>query len=178
MTPLLNAETLGLLVDEPDGLENPAYGDYCIQGASVIVADAAGHPDWIGVAPDGTAMTAVVAPRRAVMIAEQLAKRSYKNPDAIVSEGNVGPIGGDRTVEEFARTFELTEVEAAYLESVKVDTGIVGGGSPQLWTLEIVNRPYTPNWATIWLPDLDPMAKSWPVGTEGVDDWAYGPALT
>lgn len=178
MTPLLTPETLGLLVDEVDALANAAYGDYCIQAASVLVADAAGHPDWIGVASDGTSMTPVVAPRRAVMIAEQLAKRAYKNPDAIVSEGSVGPIGGDRTVEDFARTFEFTPTEAAYLEQVKLDTGLVGTTRPALWTLEIEVRPYSPRWATIWLPDLDPMAKSWPVGTEGVDSWAYGPALT
>lgn len=173
MTPLLSAATLGLLVEEAT-LENPDYGDYCIQAASVLVADAAGHPDWIGIAPDGTTMTPVVAPRRAVMIAEQLAKRSYLNPNAVTREGNVGPIGGDTTIEDFARTFEFTPLEAAWLEDMKRRTGIVDTGASGLWTLAIENRPYPTRWATIYLPDLDPLADTWPVGTEGVDSWAYG----
>ena len=165
MTPMLDSATLELLVDE-EPLENPAYGDYCMRNASLIVADAAGHPDWVGVAADGTDIVPVAAPRRAVMIAEQLAKRSYLNPNAVVREGSVGPIGGDQTIEEFARTFELTEVEAAYLEEVRRTTGIVPlpGATGGLWTLEIEVRPYAANWADVYLPDLDPRAAPWPVG--------------
>jgi len=174
MTPLLIASTLELLADEQP-LDNPAYGDYCIQAASVLVAEAAGRPDWIGVAADGTEMVPVAAPRRAVMIAEQLAKRSYLNPEAIVAEGSIGPIGGDRTIEDFARTFEFTPVEQAYLDNIKATTGIVDTPSTGLWVLTIENRPYDANWATIFLPDLDPRAAPWPVGTEALDGYAYGP---
>jgi hypothetical protein len=179
MTPLLTADTLALLADEVEsGLENPAYGDYCIQSASVLVADAAGRPDWLGIAADGAEMTPNLAPRRAVMIAEQLAKRSYLNPNAVVQEGSIGPIGGDRTIEDFARTFEFTEVEAAYLAEVKRTTGIVDTGSAGtgLWTLEMEVRPYGADWATIFLPDLDPRAAPWPVGVEGNSYGAYGVA--
>ena len=165
-----------MLADEAPELSNPEYGDYCIQAASVIVADAAARPDWLGVAPDGTDIGVVPAPRRAVMIAEQLAKRSYLNPNAVVAEGSVGPIGGDRTIEDFARTFELTEIEAEYLAEVKRTTGIVdaGSGTGGLWVLQIENRPYGADWATIYLPDVDPRALPWPVGTEGQDYNAYG----
>jgi len=164
MTPLLTAATLAMLADEGDTPENLAYGDYCIQAASILVAEAAGHPDWLGVAADGTVMDPVAAPRRAVMIAEQLAKRSYLNPNAVVQEGSIGPIGGDRTIEEFARTFEFTEFEAAYLAELKAESGLVGGTGTGLWTLEMEVRPYGVNWADVFLPDLDPRAAPWPVG--------------
>jgi hypothetical protein len=175
MTPLLNSDTLELLAEESP-LERPEYGDYCIQAASVIVADAAGRPDWLGVAPDGSDMPVVAAPRRAVMIAEQLAKRSYINPNAVVAEGSVGPIGGDRTIEDFARTFELTEIESEYLAEVRRTTGIVdsGSGTGGLWVLQIENRPYGEDWAAIYLPDLDPRAAPWPVGINEYN--AYGGA--
>lgn len=173
MTPMLTAATLALLADESP-LERPAYGDYCIQAASVLVSNAAGHPDWIGVSATGADMAPVAAPRRGVMIAEQLAKRSYMNPNAIVREGNIGPIGGDATIEDFARTFEPTPVEQAWLDEAKRTSGIVGGSTGGgLWTLEIENRPYAADWATVYLPDLDPRADTWPVGVES-ESWAYG----
>ena len=176
MTPLLTAATLGLLADEQPDLENAAYGTYCIQAASVLVADAAGHPDWIGVSASGGDMIPVAAPRRAVMIAEQLAKRSYLNPNAVTREGNVGPIGGDTTIEDFARTFEFTPLEAAYLAEQKALSPLVATTGTGLWVLNIEVRPYPQDWATIYLPDVDPRAKPWAVGNEGVDSWAYGPA--
>ena len=173
---LLDRETLGLLVSE-DPLVNPEFADYVIQGASVMVSDAAGRPDWLGIAADGSDIDPVAAPRRAVMIAEQLAKRSYQNPDSIITEGNIGPIGGDRKVEDFARAFEFTPVEQAYLDDINLRTGIVdNGGVSGVWTLGFEVRPsYGVDWATIFLPELDPRAKLIPMGTEGVDGFAYGP---
>lgn len=173
MTPLLTAATLALIARE-DPLQDPNYATYCIESASWLVADETGHNDWLGLAGDGTSIPVVAAPRRAVMIAEQLAKRAYLNPDAIVQEGGVGPIGGDRTVEEFARTFEFTDAELEYLQSVAL--GKTKGGG--LWTQPTENLPVgTPADSTIYLPDLDPRAQWWPVGTEGVDDYAYTPLV-
>lgn len=180
MTPLILDSTLALLVDEPTGLENPEYGAYCINAASILAAEAAGRPDWLGLGPLGEDIAPVPAPRLAVMYAEQLAKRAYLNPNAIVSEGGIGPLGGDRTVEDFARTFEWTPSEAAYFEEVKRLTGIVdgGAGATALWTLEIENRPYPAAWATIYLNGVDPREQPWPVGTEGAwDAFMYGPAI-
>lgn len=173
MTPLLSPVTLALIARE-EPLADPEYATYCIESASWLVADETGHFDWLGVAADGSSIPVVAAPRRAVMIAEQLAKRAYLNPDAIVQAGSVGPIGGDRTVEDFARTFEFTAVELEYLDSVSIGTARAGGG---LWTMATENRPVStalPS-ATIYLPDVDPRADLWPVGTEGVDDYAYTP---
>lgn len=175
MTPLLTLDTLRIIAREtiPDGDE---WALYCIDSASTMVADEAGHPDWIGYDALGNAIPPVAAPRRAVMIAEQLAMRSFKNPDAVVSEGNVGPLGGDRTVEEFARTFTFTQMELDYLERVNTATGITGGTTGGLYTLTIDNAAAVLT-QTIYLPDLDPLADSWPMGTEGVDNWAYDPIV-
>lgn len=175
MTPLFPLSTLELLARESPLLDE-AYGEYCRESASVIVADRAAHLDWIGIASDGSQVLVVPAPRRAVMIAEQLAKRSYLNPDAIVAEGGIGPIGGDRTVEDFARTFELTEAEEIYLEAIAVANG--GGARPAntLSSIAIeVTTPLLSPETTIWVPDVDPRAEGWPIGTEEIDGWAYAP---
>lgn len=172
MKPLFPTSTLELLVRE-NPLEDGAYGDYCIVNASVIVANRAYRLDWIGLDADELEVPVVPAPRRAVMIAEQLAKRAYQNPDAIVTEGSIGPIGGDRTVEDFARTFELTAEEKEYLDTLAL--GRPGGTENQLWSLQTqVRSARIVGGATIRLPDLDARAKVWPVGTVGVDDYAYG----
>jgi hypothetical protein len=174
MTPLFPLSTLELLADEQP-LLRLAYGEYCRESASVIVADRVGAYAWLGVNDAGVAIPVVAAPRRAVMIAEQLAKRAYLNPDAIVAEGSIGPIGGDRTVEDFARTFELTEAEDAYLETLAVAAG-TSAKANRLGSIGIeVTTPMLVGDTTIWVPDLDPRAEAWPIGTEGVDDWAYAP---
>lgn len=172
MTPLLDRDTLALVARE-EPLSNVEWADYCIQAASVIVADTANHPDWLGLAADGTDLGApVAAPRRAVMIAEQLAMRSYKNPDAIVAEGSLGPIGGDRYLDEFARTFELTTAERETLEAIARDS--YPAAATGLVVIDIEVRP-RPTWRdTIWLPDVDPRAKSWPIGSEA-QAFAYTP---
>lgn len=175
MTPLLTLETLRIVAREDIADADP-WALYCIDSASTLVADEAGHPDWIGFDALGNTIPVVPGPRRAVMIAEQLAMRAYKNPDAIVSEGSIGPVGGDRTLEEFARTFTFTEAEAAYLERVNEQTGITGGATGGLYTMTISN-PAAILSQTIYLPDLDPLADSWPMGTEGVDNYAYDPLV-
>jgi S-methylmethionine-dependent homocysteine/selenocysteine methylase len=173
MTPLFPASTLELLADEQP-LDRPAYGDYCIASASIIVANRAWRLDWIGLDANEDPVAVVAAPRQAVMIAEQLAKRAYINPDAIVAEGGIGPIGGDRTVEDFARTFELTDEEKEYLDTFALGRPGATTGN-KLWSLRtVVREPELIGGATIWLPDLDPRAKVWPVGTTGIDEWAYG----
>lgn len=176
MTPLLTPTTLALIAQE-DVLSDPDYATYCIEAASYLVVDETGYSEWIGLNPDGTETAVVPAPRRAAMVAEQLAKRAYLNPNAVVAEGGVGPIGGDRTVEDFARTFEFTEAELEYLGKIAKDTGNAAGGG--LWTMEIENlgvgTTELPS-GTIFLPDLDPRADWWPLGSES-DEWAYTPKV-
>lgn len=173
MTPMLSPATLALIARE-EPLSDPDYADYCIESASYLVADEGNHPEWIGLDATGATVPVVPARRRVVMIAEQLAKRAYLNPDAIVAEGNIGPIGGDRTVEDFARTFEFTPAEQEYLQTMAL--GTTGGGSA-LWTLTIESGtgviPRLPD-GTINLPDLDPRADPWPLGSPD-DAYAYTP---
>lgn len=95
-----------------------------ISAASLRVREVASQPDW----------TLLTAPPSARLIAIQLAKRTYLNPDAVVAEGGLGPIGGDRFIEDFARTLELTEYERTTLEGL-APAGEVGKGS-RLWVQE------------------------------------------
>jgi hypothetical protein len=95
-----------------------------IDAASLRVREAASQPTW----------TLADIPKSARLIAIQLAKRTYLNPDAIVAEGGLGPIGGDRFIEDFARTLELTEYERATLEGL-APAGAIGKGS-RLWVQE------------------------------------------
>src|SRR5690349_9781314 len=125
MQPLFPLETLELLAKEQPLADVP-YGEYCRSAASIIVANRSLSYGWIGLDANELDAPVVPAPRHAVMIAEQLAKRAYTNPDAIVASGSIGPIGGDRTVEDFARTFELTPAEAAYLDGIAE----LNGGGP------------------------------------------------
>jgi hypothetical protein len=169
MTPMLTLATLVILAREPiEEAEDVAFATWVIESASLTVADEAGHLDWIdSVAP-------VAANPRAILIAQGLAKRTYRNHEAIVAEGGVGPIGGDRFVEDYARTLELTEVEREVLQAMRPDGGS-NGNSLFVQTTENIPNPISN--ATIYLPDLDPRAQAWPVGTEGVDDWAYTPLV-
>lgn len=131
-----------------------------VDGASLLVAETAGHPEW----------TIGTVPPRAKLIAILLAKRTYLNPDAI-SASNVGPIG-ERVVEDFARTMELTEAEIEALQALQGDgTGPDSG----LWIQPTSRGPletplylYTEgDWAIPYLdPDKDPYY--WPMVEDAV----------
>jgi hypothetical protein len=166
MTPLLTIGTLSIITRTDIELGDP-FATWVINGASMVVADAAEHEDWLDEI-DGAPI--VPAPARAILIAENLAKRTYLNPNSVIAEGSIGPIGGDRYVEDFARAFELTAYEREVL-------GALAGGSSSsvggLWTQATENRPGLDVDPTIYLPDLDERAGSWPVGTDGVDNYAY-----
>lgn len=167
MTPLLDLARL-IILARKDIAPDDEFAQWCMEGASIVVADRAGRWDWLGVTDETGAAPAPLAapPARAVMIAEQLAKRSYLNPDSIVAEGAIGPIGGDRYVEELSRFMELTEEEASYLDGVAGGSG--GGNLPAgvgvMGVIRTENRPGL-GWSagTVHLPDVDPRADSWPM---------------
>jgi hypothetical protein len=105
---------------EPDD----TFAATVISAASLVVSETAQHPEW-------TRSGATAAPPRAKLICAMLAKRTYLNPDAVVREGSIGPIGGDSYIEDFARTLELTAAETATLQGFIGDgTGAAYGG---LW---------------------------------------------
>jgi hypothetical protein len=49
------------------------------------------------------------------MIVLKVCKRAYSNPDQVVQEGNIGPIGGDRVLDVAALLLDLTDTERATL---------------------------------------------------------------
>ena len=116
-----------------------------LDAASLVVTDTAGHPEW----------TTTTAPARARLIAVQLAKRAFLNPNAIVRSA-VGPLS-EAQVEDYARTLEPTEAEREYLLSLRPDAGS-GGGS--LFTLSLAgSAAYVPD--TIYVTDLSGGLVPW-----------------
>lgn len=57
--------------------------------------------------------TYTTAPFDVRLVVLKVCRRAYTNPDEIVQEGGVGPIGGDRVRDEAAQSLELTEEERA-----------------------------------------------------------------
>lgn len=123
-----------------------------ISGASLVVRLAAKHAEW----------TYDDAPEIARLIAAQLAKRSYLNPDAVVRSG-VGPLS-EATVEDYARTMELTPYEREQLE---IAGAVVTSDAGQMFIMNMGGAP-TPTERTIYVPDLAgtllPMYESGDVG--------------
>lgn len=97
-----------------------------IDAASIVVQDAAAQPTW----------DLETTPARAKLITVQLAKRTYLNPDA-TSRTGVGPLS-ESTIEDFARTLELTPTERADLAAMAPG---VSASSGSLWTQPIEVRP-------------------------------------
>lgn len=167
MTPLLTVAQLAIWA-RTSIEDDDEFALAVVDAASLVVADRAKHMDWIEIIAPATAR--VAAPSRAVLIAIQLAKRTFLNPDAVIAEGGIGPIGGDRFVEDFARTLELTSVEGEELDGMRP---AVAGGNGALWVMTIETGRTPANSGTIYVPDGSSADWPFPIGTEGVDDWAY-----
>lgn len=90
---------------ELDAAAEDQLANLMIQAASEKVRSTASQPLW----------TVQNAPLRARQIATHLAVRSYQNPEAVEREGNLGPLGGDQRVREFAMTLHLTQAETIEL---------------------------------------------------------------
>lgn len=118
---LLSINELSIWVQE-DLDAGDLFARRMIEAASDRVRAAAGQPDW----------TVATAPVRARQIASHLAARSYKNPDSAQYQGALGPIGGDRIVQELAASLHLTEAETLELERLGGAAGGTGTGNG-LW---------------------------------------------
>lgn len=107
---------LGVTVDPAD-----EFALEIVLAASDKVRSAASQPTW----------DIATAPTRARQIASHLAARSFTNFESIATDGALGPLGGDRRVEELARALHLTAAEEAELEAL----GPIGGpgGRGDLW---------------------------------------------
>lgn len=117
------------------------FASYVLEAASEKVRLAAAQPGW----------TADSVPRRAKQIAWHLAARTYLNPDSVLAEGGVGPLGGDRTVEDMARALHLTSAEAEELALLAPEGSTAAGGGG-LWIQPIDGGTQVSD-GTIYLTD-------------------------
>lgn len=98
----------------------------------------AGQPLW----------TYETAPFDVKMVVLQVCKRSYQNPNQVIQEGSVGPIGGDRILEAAALLTNLTDSERATLEKHNP------GGSPDgLWVMSTTTRHQLPSAERLYVGD-------------------------
>lgn len=131
------------------------FAQAMVEAASDAVRTAAKQPTW-------TASGETAAPSRAKQIASHLAARSYLNPTSIQGEGNLGPLGGDRFVEELAKALHLTEAERDELAGM-APSGSSGGG---LW-IQPINATFVED-GDIYLPDSS--GSDWQIPYLAVDD--------
>lgn len=127
-TPLLGIPDLGTWTRQEIGYDD-AWAAAVLEAASDLVRSAAQHPEW----------TAQTVPARARQICAHVAARTYLNPDSVSGEGGIGPIGGDRIVEELAKALHLTAAERDELEGMSPSGANGGGGG--LWVQPINATP-------------------------------------
>jgi hypothetical protein len=141
MPTLLPTATLGLWVTPKKTqaeIEADAFAMDVIQQVSDYFCFLAGH-DGTQLADDGITLIpawtyepgADQAPIDVRMLALKVIRRTYSNPDQVIQEGNLGPIGGDRVADDAAMLFELTDAERRVLTKYN-DAGDPEEGG-QLW---------------------------------------------
>jgi len=122
--PLTTRAALAVWVGEIP-TDRQAFADDVILQASDAVCEAAQHPEW----------TIDTAPNTAKRIAFQVAKRTYQNPDGILSE-TTGPLA-ERVTDAQASGVMLTAAEKEELE--------------QFWTIP----PDVAAQGTLWVQPTD-----------------------
>lgn len=136
--PLVTLADLAVATEADVPVEREDFARMVLEAASDVVREAAQQPTW-------TRDTVPVAARR---IALWLARRTFLNPDAI-TRSNVGPLG-EATVEDYARTLELTPAERSTLLRLAPVGADTGAGSLFLQPLA-KSTPVVGG--TIWTPD-------------------------
>lgn len=77
--------------------------------------------------------TILTTPFDVKLVVLKVARRAFNNPDEVVQEGNIGPIGGDRVRDEAALSLELTETERATLTKYNPAGDPETGDTATLW---------------------------------------------
>ena len=83
------------------------------------------------------------APIDVQMVALKVIKRSYQNPDQVVQEGSIGPLGGDRVADTQALFMDFTEDERRVIAKYNPDgdpSGLVDDAGT-LFTMSIAAPP-------------------------------------
>lgn len=102
-----------------------AFETMVIDQAQQLVAQEAKHAEWYDTTPIAD------VPFRARLIALNLARRTIVNPNQVLQEGSIGPIGGDRVRDAAALAMELSDAERAELHGLRGDGTMTSG----LWVL-------------------------------------------
>lgn len=105
-------------------IEADDFATEVMEKVSELARFLGGQEDW----------TYATAPFDVKMVVLKICKRTYSNPDQVVQEGSVGPIGGDRVLDAAALLFDLTDSERATLTKYN-DDGDPDGGGGSLWVL-------------------------------------------
>lgn len=105
MAPLVSVAELATWCRQDIESDDP-FALVVLDGASLLVREAAGHPEW----------DAGTAPARAKLICVLVAKRTFLNPDQEVAT-SVGPLSS-RVLDEAAAGMRLTETEIAELAAL------------------------------------------------------------
>lgn len=99
--PWVTVPELAVWTREAIDPEDP-WANLVVRAATIKVSDAT---------EKDPAYTVDTAPNGLKVIVAQLAMRTYKNPDQIIREGSIGPIGGDAYAQAYAAGLSLTEEE-------------------------------------------------------------------
>lgn len=140
MANLISSRELALWTqsDEARVSEDPWAGEV-ISKVSQLVQFLAGQPTW----------TLTTAPFDARMVALQIAKRTYQNPDQEVSS-NTGPIGS-RVLDVAALLMELTPTERLTLTKYNVN-GDPNSAGEGIWVMGTTRGPVETN-TVLFVPD-------------------------
>lgn len=141
--------------------DDDAFAIKVVNAASIVVRNEAQHPEW-------TLAGGTAAPAQAILIAEMLAKRTYLNPDA-VTRSSVGPLS-ETTLDDFARTLELTDAEKDVLHGYWPGAEAPGPGG--FWI-----QPLTKDEATEDLYVGDISGSDWFLPFVAREDKFYFPVL-
>lgn len=137
MAALVSIPELGVWCRQEIGYDDE-FAVAILEAASEVVRSAARHAEW----------TAKTVPARAKQICAHLAARSYLNPDSVVGEGSIGPLGGDRYVEALATALHLTAAEREELETM----ASAGSARGSLW-IQPVGSNTLESPEDVYLPD-------------------------
>ena len=118
MADLLTTATLAKWTQEdPDEVAGDPFAVDLIDKVSQLICYIGGHDGTVldangDLLPEWTLeLGPTQAPIDVQMVALKVIKRSYQNPDQIVQEGSIGPIGGDRVAEIQALFMDFSEDE-------------------------------------------------------------------
>lgn len=131
---LLPTATLGIWVNPKktqEQIEADPFAMDVIAQVSGYFCFLAGHPEWTYEPGDDQ------APFDVRMLALKVIRRTYVNPDQVVQEGNLGPIGGDRVADDAAASFDLTDTERRVLTKYNDDGDPEADG--ELWIQPLGN---------------------------------------